>query len=147
MAKIMELLADVPLMLIAAWTAWFVAGGLLAMWYRRASLEAEFAPATPAPRAVVSRPRPASRPTPEVSAPVGDEPVWQSPPAPEELPVAAREKRGNKPLVVGDPFGDLSTLLDQPSPAAPPSPSPSHRAPGDSPILNSAGSPVQRVND
>ena len=62
----------------------------------------------------------------------------------DEPPVAAREKRGNKPLVVGDPFGDLSTLLDQP-PAAPPAPS--HRAPGDSPILNSAGLPVQRVND
>lgn len=139
MANIMQLLADVPPMLIVAWTAWFVVGGMLAMWYRRASLEAEFAPAAPTPRAVVSRPRPASRPVAE------DQPVSESAPAVDELSVAARDKRGNKPLVVGDPFGDLSTLLDQPSPAAPPAPS--HRAPGDSPILNSAGSPVQRVND
>jgi hypothetical protein len=139
MAKIMELLADVPLMLIVAWTAWFVAGGMLAMWYRRASLEAEFAPAAPAPRAAVSRPRPASRPVSE------DQPVAESAPALDEPRAAVHEKRGNKPLVVGDPFGDLSTLLDQPSPAT--LPAPSHRTPGDSPILNSAGSPVQRGSD
>ena len=138
MANLMELLADVPLTLIVGWTAWFVVGGMLAMWYRRASLEAEFAPASPAPRAVVSRPRPASRPVSEV------QPVSESAPALDEPPVAAREKRANKPLIVGDPFGDLSTLLDQPSPAPP---APPHRAPGDSPILNSAGSPIQRVND
>jgi hypothetical protein len=141
MAKIMDLLADVPSMLIVAWTAWFIVGGMLAMWYRRASLEAEFAPVAPAPRAAVSRPRPASRPVSE------DPPVAERAPVLDEPSVAAREKRGNKPLVVGDPFGDLSTLLDQPSAAAPPAPAPSHRAPADSPILNSAGSPIQRLND
>ena len=137
MATITELVADVPLTLIAAWMAWFVAGGMLAMWYRRASLEAEFAPAAPTPRAVVSRPRPASRPEPP--------PVSQSAPALDEPSLATSDKRGNRPLVVGDPFGDLSTLLDQPSPSA--APAPSNRAPGDSPILNSAGSPMQRVNN
>src|SRR5688500_17149822 len=107
--------------------------------YHSSSKESVRAPAATTHSAVVSRPRPASRPVAE------DQPVSESAPALDELSVAARDKRGNKPLVVGDPFGDLSTLLDQPSPAAPPAPS--HRAPGDSPILNSAGSPVQRMND
>ena len=144
--NMMQMLADVPPMLIAAWTAWFIAGGVLAMWYRRASLAAEFAPAPalrPAPR-----PRPAARPSSEVSAPV----VPSEPPAAFETshlldqpPVGAREKRATVPVVVGDPFGDLATLLDQPTPGTPPSPA--HRTPADSPILNSAGSPIRRAND
>ena len=135
----MQLLTDVPPMLIAAWTAWFIAGGMLAMWYRRASLEAEFAPVQ-TPR--VARPRPATRPASDV-APV--EPfVPDSVPVAGE-PVAARDKRAPKPLVVGDPYGDLSTLLDQPAEDTPAAPS--YRAPSDSPILNSAGAPIQRPKD
>ena len=57
-------------------------------------------------------------------------------------PVAAAAPRPKPaPVVVGDPFGDLATLLDQPAAAAP---APSHRTPSDSPILNSAGSPILR---
>jgi hypothetical protein len=138
--NMMQLLSDVPPMLIAAWTAWFIVGGMLAMWYRRASLEAEFAPVQ-APR-TVARPRPATRPASEAVAPVGSEEfVPQSSSALDEPPVAARDKRAVKPLVVGDPYGDLSTLLDQP--AQDTRPAPSYRAPSDSPILNSAGSPIQ----
>jgi len=138
--NMMQFLTDLPLTLIAAWTAWFVAGGMLAMWYRRASLEAEFAPA-PAPLRTVARPRPASA----SSAPVRpEESVAQTSPAIDESSVAARDKRATKPLVVGDPYGDLATLLDQPQT---PAPGPSYRAPSDSPILNSAGSPIQRPND
>ena len=140
--NMMQMLADVPLTLIAAWTAWFIAGGMLAMWYRRASLEAEFAPVQ-APR-TVARPRPATRPASDVT-PVGSQAfVPESSPVSEPA-VAAREKRAAKPLVVGDPYGDLATLLDQPSQDAPPAPS--YRAPSDSPILNSAGSPIQRPKD
>lgn len=138
--NMMQLLSEVPPMLIAAWTAWFIAGGMLAMWYRRASLEAEFAPVAP-PRAV-ARPRPAPRPAEVASAeavlPTGS-------PAVPEPTIAARDKRPVKPLVVGDPYGDLATLLDQPSPDTPPAPA--YRAPSDSPILNSAGSPIQRPSD
>ena len=137
----MQMLVDVPPMLIAAWTAWFIAGGMLAMWYRRASLEAEFAPVQ-APR-TVARPRPATRPASDVSEAF----VPESSPVSGEPPVAARDKRAAKPLVVGDPYGDLATLLDQPSQDAPPPPAQSYRTPSDSPILNSAGSPVQRPKD
>jgi hypothetical protein len=141
--NMMQLLTDVPVMLIAAWTAWFIAGGMLAMWYRRASLEAEFAP-LPAPPRTVARPRPATPSAFAVSAPVEHEPsVTESSPVFDEPPVAARDKRAAKPIVVGDPYGDLATLLDQPQTAPPQS----NRAPGDSPILNSAGSPIQRPND
>jgi hypothetical protein len=133
----MQLLTDVPPMLIAAWMAWFVAGGMLAMWYRRASLEAEFVPA-PALR-TVARPRPASRPASEEFVP-------ESSPVAGEPAAAARDKRAGKQLVVGDPYGDLATLLDQPSQDTPPA-APSYRTPSDSPILNSAGSPIPRPND
>lgn len=130
----MQLLMDVPPMLIAAWTAWFIAGGMLAMWYRRASLEAEFAPA-PAPR-TVARTRPATRPASDVT-PAGSEALVPDTP----MPAEPRDKRAVKPLVVGDPYGDLATLLDQPSQDT--RPAPSYRAPSDSPILNSAGSPIR----
>jgi hypothetical protein len=134
--NLMQMLADVPPMLIAGWTAWFIAGGMLAMWYRRASLEAEFAPAA-APRPAAPRPRPAARPASDTSAPAvaplepsafGNSPVAAAPP-----PAAPRDKRP-APIVAGDPYGDLATLLDQPTPP---------RTPGDSPILNSAGSPIR----
>ena len=137
----MQLLADVPPMLIAAWTAWFIAGGMLAMWYRRASLDAEFAPVQ-APRPA-ARPRAAARPASDVT-PV-EAFVPETSPVTGEPPAAAREKRAARPLVAGDPYGDLATLLDQPSQDAPPAPS--YRAPSDSPILNSAGSPIQRPKD
>lgn len=123
--NIMQMIVDVPPMLIAAWLAWFIVGGMLAMWYRRASLEAEFAPVS-APRAAV-RPKPATKPWSGFSTTaVSEEPVM----AP----------RGTAPGSVGDPFGDLATLLDQPSPAAPAPP----RVPNDSPILNSSGAPMLR---
>ncbi len=144
--NMMEMLADVPPMLVIAWVTWFVAGGALAMWYRRASLELEYAPAA---RPVV-RPRPASRPLSGVRrepvAPIedvsfGDPSHPYEPPPALAPPPISREKT---PVVMGDPFGDLATLLDQaPAVAAPVS----HRAPGDSPILSSSGFPVRRAND
>jgi hypothetical protein len=147
----MELLADVPPLLIAAWVTWFVAGGGLAMWYRKASLELELAPA--APRPAPARPKPAPRvasglhnepATFQATEPaLGAEdtsPLYEPPPG--LAPVAMREK---KPMVIGDPFGDLATLLDQP-PQAAPTPA-AHRSPGDSPILSSSGIPLRRAGD
>ena len=137
--KLLQLLADVPPMLIAAWTAWFIAGGMLAMWYRRAA-EMEFAPA-PSPRSVAPLPRPATKPASGMTTLglFGREAV-----AAEPLTVVdearVRDKRAPTPIVSGDPFGDLATLLDQPAPA-------SFRTPGESPILNSAGSPMLRDQD
>jgi hypothetical protein len=147
------MLADVPPMLAAAWAAWFIAGGMLAFWYRTASFELEYAPVA-APRAP-ARPKPATRPSsgvPHEAAPVVPEaPVEAAAPQSYELPpalepVAPREK---KPVVIGDPFGDLATLLDQMAPAAAPPapPAVANRAPGDSPILSSSGFPVRRAND
>jgi hypothetical protein len=55
--------------------------------------------------------------------------------------------------VIGDPFGDLATLLDQATapattPAAPSAAAPSaQRSPADSPILNSSGFPVRRADE
>jgi hypothetical protein len=154
--NLMEVLATVPPTLAAAWAIWFVAGGVLAMWYRRASLEPEPV-AVAAPKAV-SRPKPASRPPSGMSrevAPVMAAPVEEPPmvigydPPPALAPVLTREK---KPVVIGDPFGDLATLLDQAAasstaPAATPAAPAPNRAPGDSPILSSSGFPVRRAND
>ena len=143
--NMIDMLADVPPMLASAWAAWFLLGGALAFWYRRAT-DLEYAPvAAPKP---VPRPKPATRPPSGVrreAAPVEPEPaplddtshLYEPPPA---APVTAREK---KPVVIGDPFGDLATLLDQPQAAAPVP----HRAPGDSPILSATGSPIRRNND
>ena len=134
--NILQMIVDVPPMLIAAWLAWFIAGGMLAMWYRRASLEAEFAPVS-APRAAV-RPKPATKPWSGFSTTaVSEEPMAQSPAIDEP---AARATRGTAPVSVGDPYGDLATLLDQPTTAVPAPP----RAPADSPILNSSGAPMIR---
>ena len=135
--NILQMIVDVPPMLIAAWLAWFIAGGMLAMWYRRASLEAEFAPVS-APRAA-ARPKPATKPWSGFSTtPVSEEPVMAQP-ADDEPAAPARATRGTAPVSVGDPYGDLATLLDQPSTAVPAQP----RVPGDSPILNSSGAPMQ----
>ena len=139
--NLMQMILDVPPMLIAAWLAWFLAGGVLAMWYRRASLEAEFAPVS-APRAAV-RPKPATKPwTGFSTTPVSEEPVMAQSPVIDEpaAPAAARAPRGTSPVSVGDPYGDLATLLDQPSTAVPAQP----RVPSDSPILNSSGAPMLR---
>jgi hypothetical protein len=150
--NMMELLAEVPPMLVAGWVTWFVAGGVLAMWYRKASLELELAPAA-APRPAPARPKPAPRAVsdlhhepvafaPPDAAPVPEDTSHLYEPPPGLAPVATREK---KPVVIGDPFGDLATLLDQPPPAAP-APA-AHRAPGDSPILSSSGIPLRRAGD
>lgn len=149
--NMMEFFAGVPPMLVTAWAAWFIVGGALVLWYRRAD-DLEYVPA-PAPRPV-ARPKPASRPpsgvrteTPATAPPAA---VEESPlddtshlyePPPALVPPAPRER---KPVVIGDPFGDLATLLDQPQAAA--APAPPHRAPGDSPILSSSGSPIRRAN-
>jgi hypothetical protein len=141
--NMLQLLADVPPMLIAAWTAWFIAGGMLAMWFRRAP-EMEFAPA-PSPRSVAPLPRPGSRPASGMTT-LGlfaREPVAaEQSTAIDEAPARVRDKRAPAPVVSGDPFGDLATLLDQPAPAPA-----SFRTPGESPILNSAGSPMLRDQD
>jgi hypothetical protein len=129
----MDLLSDVPATLAAAWAVWLGAGLLLAMWYRKAKAEAEFA----VPQAMAART--------VARAKSGPRPVAEARPMTEPRPVAvARPKPA--PISVGDPFGDLATLLDQPGESAPP-PAPAYRVPSESPILNSAGSPVLRKND
>lgn len=140
-----ELLADVPPVLVLGWVAWLATGALLVLWYRRAG-ELETAMAAPASR-TVSKAKPVSRPpsSPDLHAPApGDVP------APAESQVTATD-RVKPPVVVGDPFGELATLLDQPSPPAvateftPPA-GETPRAPADSPILSSSGSPIRRAN-
>ena len=125
-----ELLADVPPMLATAWAVWLSVGALIVVWFRRVDYEADV-PA-PAPRPVAkpkSQPRPASSSDMQAAgAPATDAPAIE---------------RQKAPVVVGDPFGDLATLLDQPAAA----PSPEPRAPADSPILSSAGSPIRRANN
>lgn len=120
--NMMQVLSDVPPTLAAAWAVWFGAGVLLTMWYRKANAEVPYAVA---PRTVARAKEP---------RPVAAEP----------RPVAVARPKPSS-IVVGDPFGDLATLLDQPAESAPAAPS--HRVPGDSPILNSAGSPVLRTNN
>lgn len=126
--EMMHLLSDVPPTLAAGWAAWLGTGALLVMWYRKAKANFEMQPA-PAARAVTrakSGPRPAAVTT-------------------EPRPIAVAVPRPKPtPIVVGDPFGDLATLLDQPAAEIK---TPSYRTPGDSPILNSAGSPVLRKNE
>src|SRR5688500_799955 len=97
--NLMQMIVDVPPMLIAAWLAWFIVGGMLAMWYRRASLEAEFAPVS-APRAAV-RPKPAAKPWSGFSTMVvSEEPVLAQSPVADEpsAPAAARAPRGTGPV-------------------------------------------------
>lgn len=123
-----ELLADVPLTLAAAWAVWLGAGALLILWFRRVKYEVEF-PA-PAPRPVPARPKPVARPSSSADMLAAD-----------TTDTAA--ERSKPPVVVGDPFGDLATLLDQPAASASTEP----RAPADSPILSSSGSPIRRANN
>lgn len=121
-----ELLANVPPMLAAAWAVWLGVGALIAVWFRRVSYES----AVPASAArQVAKPKTPLRPatSPDMKATETHA---------TDAPAIERQKA---PVVVGDPFGDLATLLDQPAPA----PSPEPRAPADSPILSSAGSPIR----
>jgi hypothetical protein len=106
--------ASVPPSLAAAWAVWLGAGALLWWWYRRAkaTLALQQAAASRALARARSGPRPPSGARP--------------PATPRPAPVA--------PAVVGDPFGELETMLSEPSAA--------HRTPGESPVLNAAGSPV-----
>ena len=140
----MDLLSDVPATLAAAWAVWLGTGALLVMWYRKAKADFEMQPVA-APRAVArakSGPRQAAVTT--EPRPVVERPIFEQRPPAEPRPIAVARPKPS-PISVGDPFGDLATLLDQPAESAPSAPA--HRVPGDSPILNSAGSPVQRKND
>jgi hypothetical protein len=135
----MDLLSDVPATLAAAWAVWLGAGLLLAMWYRKAKAEADFAVPQAMAARTVARAKSGPRPVAEAR------PMAEPRPLAEPRPIApARPKPA--PISVGDPFGDLATLLDQPAESAPP-PAPAYRVPSESPILNSAGSPVLRKND
>jgi hypothetical protein len=135
--EIMELLSDVPPTLAAGWAVWIGAGALLVMWYRKAKANVEMQPAVAA--RAVTRAKSGSRPVAEVR------PMAEPRTVPEPSPVAVARPKPS-PIAIGDPFGDLATLLDQPAASASSS-APSHRVPGDSPILNSAGSPVLRKSD
>lgn len=141
------LLADVPLTLVAAWLAWLGTGAAIVMWFRRAALE-EPMPA-PAPRAV-AKPKPVSRPAPSPEPHATETPADTFAPSEGYAPAPAME-RPKAPVVIGDPFGDLATLLDHPSPQAvatqwTPPPAEPPRPPAESPILSSAGAPVRRAN-
>ena len=126
--------SDVPPTLAAGWAVWFGAGVLLAIWFRKAkaNLEMQQTVATRTVARAKSDPRAMSMAAPRAAA------------EPRPATVAAPRPKPS-PIVVGDPFGDLATLLDQPTEAAPSAPV--FRTPGESPILNSAGSPVLRNND
>ncbi|HEX7283580.1 MAG TPA: hypothetical protein VF239_16095 [Vicinamibacterales bacterium] len=149
--NMMEMLADVPPMLASAWVVWFIVGGALVMWYRRA-VDLEYAPA-PASGSGSRAVKPASRPPSGVRReaaavlPVEEAPfdetaaqMHEQPPVP-----GTAVARDGTPVVIGDPFGELATLLDQAAVAA--APTTSHRAPGDSPILSSSGTPLRRAGD
>lgn len=141
----MELLSDIPLTLAAAWGVWFGAGALLAVWYRKAHANLELQPAV-ATR-TVARAKSGFRHTVSSEPRAMAEPRVATPKSfGEGGPVAVAAPRSKPaPIVVGDPFGDLATLLDQP--AAETSAAPVFRTTGESPILNSAGSPVLRNSD
>lgn len=132
----MDLLSDVPPTLAAAWAVWLGAGALLAMWYRKAKADLEMQPAV---ARTVARAKSGPRPVAEAR------PMAEPRPMAESRPVAVARPKPS-PIAIGDPFGDLATLLDQPADSAP-SPTRAYRVPGDSPILNSAGSPVLRKNE
>ena len=125
----LDLLADIPMMLVTAWVVWLGAGALLIMWFRRAKLEVEL-------------PAPAPRPRPKAVARPSSSPDMQTTATQSET---AAERSRPAPVVVGDPYGELATLLDQPA-AAPAAAPAEPRAPADSPILSSSGSPIRRAN-
>lgn len=133
--NLMQVLSDVPPTLAAGWAVWFGAGVLLTMWYRkvRANAEVPYAVASRSVARAKSGPRPTAEPRPMA------EPRTVA----EARPAVTVARPKPSPIAVGDPFGDLATLLDQPTDSAPAA-APSHRVPGDSPILNSAGSPMRR---
>ena len=145
--EMIDLLSDVPPTLAAAWGVWLGAGALLGMWYRKAKANLEAYPAAHHAVAAKAVARAKSGPRPVAEARPMAEPqhVAEPRPAAAPRPVAVARPKPS-PISVGDPFGDLATLLDQPSDSAPSS-TPSYRVPGDSPILNSAGSPVLRKHD
>lgn len=141
-----ELLADVPRLLVLAWAGWLATGALIVMWYRRAD-EFEAAFPAPAPR-TVSKTKPVSRPPSSPDLHAAEVPAGPHVTADES---AAGADRGKPPVVIGDPFGDLATLLDPPAPPAvateyTPPPAEPPRAPADSPILSSSGSPIRRAS-
>ena len=137
--NLMELLFDVPLTLAAGWVAWFVAGALLAVWYRRANAALEMYQALQAlPTPVIPRAKSGPRPSAITELRLNTEPRIAAPkPVGGGGPLTAAVPRPKPtPVVVGDPFGDLSTLLNQPAAAAPVS-----RGSSELQILNSAGVP------
>jgi hypothetical protein len=161
MTELLQVLADVPPMLTTAWVVWFGAGVLLMVWYRKATtsnFELQHAAASRTVARTKSGPRPSAgvRPHPAMPAAPAPRPAAEPAPKPDlsaldaavpviaAAPVVAVAKPKPAPLVVGDPFGDLATLLDQ---AAARVETPSYRKPGDSPILNSAGSPILRDDE
>lgn len=117
--EFMDMAADVPPMISIAWAAWLAVGLVLTIWHRRARA----ALVVDADTSWRSAPRPRSgvRPSSGVRPPSD---------AKRPLPV---------PAVNGDPFGELETMLEQPAGT--------HRTPGESPILSSAGSPILRASD
>lgn len=146
------LLADLPPMLGAAWLAWIAAAGVLVAWYRKARFQLEYAPPSPPPRpaprsrSAVRPPSSVRRPAVQPVAAVG-EPVeenghgYEPPPA-----LTPHTPRPRTQIAVGDPFGDLATLLDQPPQ---PNSAPLQAAHGsaDSPILGSSGFPLNGRHD
>ena len=102
MNEILDILADIPPMLAAAWAAWLGAGLLLTIWYRKAKagLEEQLAAARSMARAK-SGARPAAARS-SVPAPLA--PSTRSHAAP--------------PAVKGDPFADLAQIFDEGAPAA-----------------------------
>lgn len=143
MNEALDILRDVPPMIGIGWVVWFGTGALLVLWYRKAQAAEAFAPvpARPVARAK-SGPRPtAAARTAAHSAPAVDAiPSLDLSALDATVPVLPKGKPKAAPIVVGDPFGDLATLLDQPSAQ---SESPKFRTPGESPILNSAGEPMK----
>lgn len=123
----MHFWSGVPSTLAAAWAVWLGTGALLAVWYRKAKANLDLQPV--AVSRTVARATSTIRPAAE----------------PRQAAVAVPRPKPT-PIVVGDPFGDLATLLDQPA-SETPTPTPVFRTPGESPILNSAGSPVLRNSD
>ncbi len=144
MNQILQILSDVPPTLVAGWAAWLAGGMLLMLWYRKAKASMDLAPVVS--RAKTARPssgvhtssvRPPS-PSP-ARASADTRPAPEPMPLHQQVPVVARPKPKATPIVVGDPFGELATLLDQPGAQE----TSSFRTPGDSPILNSAGEPMK----
>jgi hypothetical protein len=142
--SMLQFVSEVSPMLAGGWAVWFGAGALLVMWYRKAKADAEMEPA--AVSRAVTRAKSGPRPTAEPRPVAEPRAVAEPRPVPEARPAVAVARPKPSPIVVGDPFGDLATLLDQPTDSAS-SAAPKHRVPGDSPILNSAGSPVVRGNN